>query len=59
MKILDYTIRENAQKLPSDGFPSQVDKSSTFVTKAEIDGILSQIDALKAELNKLKEVEHE
>ena len=59
MKVLDYTIRET----PSNGVPAasqnQADKLSAYATKAEIDGILAQIQALRADVDKMKGAEHE
>lgn len=59
MKVLDYTIRETAQSAPVAVSPAQADKQSSYATKAEIDGILAQIQALRAEVDKMKEADHE
>ena len=40
------------------GLTAQMDKSSTYATKAEIDGILAKIEALRADFNKMKEGEN-
>lgn len=56
MKILDYVIR--GSEAPSVGLTAQMDKSSTYATKAEIDGILAKIEALRADFNKMKEGEN-
>ena len=52
MKILDYKIREASQAAPA------VDGRS-YATKEEIDGILKQISTLRADVDKMKEAEHE
>lgn len=59
MKVLDYTIRETAQNTPVASSPGQPDKSSTYVTKDEMDSILTQIRTLRADVDKIKEAEHE
>lgn len=55
MKVLDYTIRENANKGPSGASQPQAREISTYATKAEIDGILAQIEAIRADVDKMKE----
>ena len=59
MKVLDYTIRESAGNGPVGSSPSPAEKSSSYVTKDEIDGILAQLRALRADVDKMKEAEHE
>lgn len=59
MKVLDYTMREMAQNAPVTAPNSQADKSSSYATKAEIDGILTQIQTLRADVDKIKGAEHE
>jgi len=53
MKVLDYTIRETAKNPSKTVETVPMDKYSEFVTKREIDGILSEIDGLKAKLQKI------
>ena len=55
MKVLDYTIRETAGNGPVAAPAVQTDKSSSFATKDEVDGILAQIRALRADVDKMKE----
>ena len=52
LKILDYTIRENAAPAAP---VAQTDKVSSYATKAEIDGILTQIKALREDVDKMME----
>ena len=59
MKVLDYTIRESANKGPSGAAQAQAREMSTYATKAEIEGILEQIAAIRADVGKIKEAEHE
>ena len=59
MRVLDYTIRETAQNGPAGAFAGQADKSPTYATKAEIDGILTQLRALREDVDKMKEEAHE
>lgn len=59
LKILDYTIRETASNAPVAASQAQADKSSLYATKDEIDGILSQLRTLRADVDKMKEAEHE
>lgn len=51
MKILDYTIRESAQSVPA--------VAPVYATKAEMDGIMAQIQAIRAEVDKMKEASNE
>ena len=53
MKVLDYTIREIPPNSPSQASAAQADKSTTYATKAEIDGILAQIEAIRADVDNL------
>lgn len=59
MKVLDYTIREPASNGPVSASAAQADKSSSYATKAEIDGILTQLRALREDVDKMKEDSHE
>lgn len=59
MKILDYTIRDSSPVARSDAHLTKVQDLSSYATKAEIEGILAQIDAIKKDVNKMKEAEHE
>ena len=53
MKVLDYTIRD-LNKNPSKNVSSvSTDKNTEFATKRELDGILCEIDVLKAKLEKI------
>lgn len=59
IKVLDYSIRETGQNGIQRASAQQIDKSITYATKAEIDGILAKIEALRADVDKMKEAEHE
>ena len=59
MKVLDYTIRENASNVHPAASVTSADKSSTYATKDEIDGIMAQIKTLRADVDKIKEADHE
>lgn len=54
LRVLDYTIRENTQKGPGtaqiSAVGSQVDNSTTYVTKAEFEAVKAQIEALTAKM---------
>lgn len=52
MKVLDYTIREAATPPPAE-------KQTDYATKDEVNGILAQIRALRADVDKMKEDDHE
>lgn len=53
MKILDYTIRENAQKSPSTAVPDKPINLSGYATKDEIKPLYAQIAALQDVVDKL------
>lgn len=45
MKVLDYTIRDNTPKGPNLG------AQSDYVTRSELQGVLDELNALKAKLD--------
>lgn len=45
MRIIDYTIRDNAPKTPN------LSSQSDFVTRSELQGVLDELNALKAKLD--------
>lgn len=51
MKVLDYTIRGDS--LSSTQFSAPVNMETQYATKASLEAIQSEIDGLKAELDKL------
>ena len=53
MKVLDYTIRETASNSPSSASSAQMDKLSSYATKAEIEAITAQIEAIRADVDNL------
>lgn len=53
MRILDYTIRENASRTPINS------PKTDYVTKDELVIIQNQIDEIRANLSHRKEVQHE
>lgn len=53
MRVLDYTIRDDALTKPVKGFKSD------FATKADISTIQHQIDEIKANMSRRKVVEYE
>lgn len=52
MKILDYTIRQNAVNAPNSSVGAN-DNLPAYATKSETDAILAQIEALKGKVDKL------
>ena len=59
MKVLDYTIREMPANAAPVAAQTPGNNSPAYATKAEIDGILAQIQALRSDVDKMKEVGHE
>ena len=53
MKVLDYTIRDSNKNPLKTAETVSTDKHTEFVTKRELDGIVCEIDALKAKLEKI------
>ncbi len=45
MRIIDYTIRDNAPKAPN------LSAQSDFVTRSELQGVLDELNALKAKFD--------
>ena len=53
MKVLDYTIRDSNKNPLKTAETVSTDKYTEFATKRELDGILCEIDVLKAKLEKI------
>ena len=53
MKILDYTIRDNAPAAAPAVASVAQEASSQYVTKAEIEALYGQINSLKTKIEKL------
>lgn len=51
MKVLDYTIRENASHSVSDAVSAKVSNSSSYATKDDLDALSEQITSIRAELD--------
>ena len=54
MKVLDYTIRENAQNRANYPAPDQNDKFSGYATKEEIRAISDEMAALQKRIEKME-----
>ena len=54
MKVLDYTIRENAQNRANYPSPDQNDKFSGYATKEEIRAISDEMAALQKRIEKME-----
>lgn len=54
MKVLDYTIRENAQNRAIYPAPDQNDKFSGYATKEEIRAISDEMAALQKRIEKME-----
>lgn len=51
MKVLDYTIRENASHSVSDAVSAKVSNSASYATKDDLDALSEQITSIRAELD--------
>lgn len=52
MKVLDYTIRQNATNGPGAPAAAPTVNSTEYATRAEFDALQGEINALKAQLKK-------
>ena len=53
MKVLDYTIRDQAKNVANSPVSVRPEDLSGYATKSEIEAITSEIAALKAQLKKI------
>lgn len=53
MKILEYTIFDNAQKSASKAVPSEPDNPVIYATKTDIEALSAQISGLQSQLDTL------
>lgn len=53
MKILDYTIRDNAPPAASPAFSQQANNSPIYATKDDLDAVNEAITGLRAEIDSL------
>lgn len=53
MKVLDYTIRDQAKNMANSPVSVRPEDLSGYATKSEIEAISSEIAALKAQMHKL------
>ena len=53
MKVLDYTIRDQAKNVANSPVSVRLEDLSGYATKSEIEAISSEIAALKAQMHKL------
>jgi len=53
MKVLDYTIRDQAKNVANSPVSVRPEDLSVYATKSEIEAISSEIAALKAQMHKL------
>ena len=57
MKVLEYTILDNAPKNAVNGPADKPDKSPTFATKDDITALSARITALKAKIDSMQKEE--